>query len=94
MINIIIILLIFIILCLIVVIYRVIKGKYVNLNIMKINFNIVSGLFFIIFFIVLLFGMLKSDIRRIYIKLNNEYIYSNKYNFNLEDIIILIFYCI
>ncbi|PBI36409.1 hypothetical protein BGU65_08720 [Clostridioides difficile] len=90
MINIIIISLILIILCSTAVTYRVIKGKYVNSNIMKINFNIVSGLFPIISFIASSFGMSKSDIRRIYIKLNNEYIYSNKYNFNPEDIIILI----
>ncbi|SJO33097.1 DUF116 domain-containing protein [Clostridioides difficile] len=94
MINIIIISLILIILCSTVVTYRVIKGKYVNSNIMKINFNIVSGLFPIISFIASSFGMSKSDIRRIYIKLNNEYIYSNKYNFNSEDIIILIPHCI
>ncbi|HDK5738501.1 TPA: DUF116 domain-containing protein, partial [Clostridioides difficile] len=77
MINIIIISLILIILCSTAVTYRVIKGKYVNSNIMKINFNIVSGLFPIISFIASSFGMSKSDIRRIYIKLNNEYIYSN-----------------
>ncbi|HBH0698005.1 TPA: DUF116 domain-containing protein [Clostridioides difficile] len=94
MINIIIISLILIILCSTAVTYRVIKGKYVNSNIMKINFNIVSGLFPIISFIASSFGMSKSDIRRIYIKLNNEYIYSNKYNFNREDIIILIPHCI
>ncbi|HBG4192918.1 TPA: DUF116 domain-containing protein, partial [Clostridioides difficile] len=64
MINIIIISLILIILCSTVVTYRVIKGKYVNSNIMKINFNIVSGLFPIISFIASSFGMSKSDIRR------------------------------
>lgn len=93
-INIIIISLILIILCSTSVTYRVIKGKNINSNIMKINFNIVSGLFPIISFIASSFGMSKSEIRRIYIKLNNEYIYSNKYNFNPEDIIILIPHCI
>ncbi|MGO1041505.1 DUF116 domain-containing protein [Clostridioides difficile] len=93
-INTVVISLILIILCSTIVTYRVIKGKNVNSNIMKINFKIVSILFPIISFIASSFGMSKSEIRRIYIKLNNEYIYSNKYNFNPEDIIILIPHCI
>lgn len=32
--------------------------------------------------------------RKIYVKLNNSYIYSNKYNFNSKDIMILIPHCV
>ena len=39
-------------------------------------------------------GIPKNEIRKIYVKLNNRYIYSNKYNFDYSDIIILIPHCV
>ncbi|WP_455538452.1 DUF116 domain-containing protein [Terrisporobacter sp.] len=36
----------------------------------------------------------KDEIRKIFIKINNAHIYSKKYNFNSEDLIILIPHCI
>ncbi|MPN12439.1 hypothetical protein SDC9_159757 [bioreactor metagenome] len=39
-------------------------------------------------------GISKDEIRKIFIKINNAYIYSKKYNLNSEDLIILIPHCI
>ncbi|KKY02901.1 hypothetical protein VN21_00445, partial [Paraclostridium benzoelyticum] len=36
----------------------------------------------------------KDEIRKVYIKLNNNYIYSNRYKIKAEDILILIPHCI
>lgn len=77
-----------------VITYNVIKDKYVSSKLMCINFKIVSILFPIITFIAKLMGISKDEIRKIYIKLNNKYIYSNKYNFKIEDILILIPHCV
>ena len=61
---------------------------------MKINFKIVNLLFPIVTYIASMLKISKDEMRRVYIKLNNEYIYSGKYNFNAEDIIILIPHCV
>lgn len=74
--------------------YLINKDKIVNVTFMKINFNIVSFLYPIICKVAKFIGISKDEIRKIYIKLNNSYIYNNKYNINSEDIIILIPHCI
>jgi len=77
-----------------IVTYNIIKDKNVNSNLMKINLKIAKILFNPIVFIASYIGIPKNEIRKIFVKLNNEYIYSNKYNFSPEDIIILIPHCI
>lgn len=77
-----------------IVTYFVVMDKKVNSNIMKINFKIVNLLFPIVTYIASMLKISKDEMRRVYIKLNNEYIYSGKYNFNAEDIIILIPHCV
>jgi hypothetical protein len=73
---------------------KVIKDKKVNVLGMKINFKIVSLLFPIITFVADLVGISKNEIRKVYVKLNNKYIYSNKYNIKNEEILILIPHCV
>lgn len=73
---------------------RVIKDKNVDSKIMNINFKIVSVLFPVITAIAKIMGISKNEIRKVYIKLNNKYIYSNSYNFKHEDILILTPHCI
>ncbi|MBU5306681.1 DUF116 domain-containing protein [Clostridioides mangenotii] len=77
-----------------IVTYFVVMDKKVNSNIMKINFKIVNLLFPIVTYIASMLKISKDEMRRVYIKLNNEYIYSGKYNFDAEDIIILIPHCV
>lgn len=73
---------------------NVIKDKKVSPHFMKINFKIVSLLFPIITFIGNIIGISKNELRKIFVKLNNNYIYSNKYNLKPEEILILIPHCI
>ncbi len=73
---------------------KVIKDKKVNILGMKINFKIVSLLFPIITFVADSVGISKNEIRKVYVKLNNKYIYSNKYNIKNEEILILIPHCV
>ncbi|WP_330408573.1 DUF116 domain-containing protein [Romboutsia weinsteinii] len=77
-----------------VITYRVIKDKEVSSKLMSINFKIVSILFPIVTYVASLIGISKNEIRIIFIKLNNKYIYSKKYNLNSEDILILIPHCV
>lgn len=73
---------------------KVIKDKKVNVLGMKINFKIVNLLFPIITFVADSVGISKNEIRKVYVKLNNKYIYSNKYNIKNEEILILIPHCV
>jgi hypothetical protein len=73
---------------------KVIKDKKVNALAMKINFKIVSILFPIITFVADLIGISKNEIRKVYVKLNNKYIYSNEYSIKNEEILILIPHCV
>lgn len=73
---------------------RIIKDRKVDSKIMSLNFKIVSILFPIITRIASLMGISKNEIRKVYIKLNNKYIYSNSYNLKNEDILILVPHCI
>ena len=94
LINILVISIILLILFSTVVTYNVINDKKISLNLMKINLKFVSLLFNPIISIASIIGIPKNDIRRIFVKLNNSYIYSNTYNFDIKDILILIPHCI
>lgn len=74
--------------------YRVINDKIVNKSIMKFNFKIVSFLYPVLIVLGNTLNIPKNEIRKVYIKLNNDYIYSNRYNIKPEDILILIPHCI
>jgi hypothetical protein len=78
----------------IVITHNVIRDKEVNPLTMKLNFKIVSGLFPIITFVAELIGISKNEIRKVYVKLNNKYIYSNKFSIKAEEILILIPHCV
>ena len=78
----------------IVITHNVIKDKEVNPLAMKVNFKIVGILFPIITFVAELIGISKNEIRKVYVKLNNRYIYSNKYSIKAEEILILIPHCV
>lgn len=93
-INIIAILAVVIILFSTIITSNILKDKKVSTGLMNINFKIVSILFPIITAIASAVGIPKNYIRNIYVKLNNKYIYSNKYNVNCEDILILIPHCV
>lgn len=73
---------------------NVIKDRKINSKLMSINFKIVSVLFPVITSIASAIGIPKNEIRKIYVKLNNSYIYSQKYNFKPEEILILIPHCV
>lgn len=91
---------IFIIMLLVVIIfssiitYCILRDKRISSKIMKINFNIVSTLYPLLIVLGKAISIPKNEIRKVYIKLNNEYIYSNKYKLQPQDILILIPHCI
>ena len=74
--------------------YFILNDEKVNKYLMKINYKIIRFIFPIISNMGKFVGISKDEIRKIFIKINNAYIYSNKYNFNSEDLIILIPHCI
>ncbi|SCH13353.1 MULTISPECIES: DUF116 domain-containing protein [unclassified Romboutsia] len=74
--------------------YNIISDKEIKPRLMSINFKIVNLIFPLIIKIASLVGIPKDDIRKVYIKLNNRYIYSQKYNLKSEDILILIPHCV
>lgn len=74
--------------------YFTLNDKKVNKYLMKINYKIIRCIFPIISNMGKLVGISKDEIRKIFIKINNAYIYSKKYNLNSEDLIILIPHCI
>ncbi|MDM8128373.1 DUF116 domain-containing protein, partial [Paraclostridium benzoelyticum] len=57
--------------------YMVINDKKVNKYIMKFNFSIVSFLYPVLIVLGNTLNVPKDEIRKVYIKLNNNYIYSN-----------------
>ena len=77
-----------------VITYFIFNEKKVNKQLMKINYLIIRYIFPIISKVGGFINISKDEIRKIFIKINNAYIYSNKYNFNSEDLIILIPHCI
>lgn len=74
--------------------YFILSDKKVNKYLMKINYKITGCIFPIINNMGKFVGISKDEIRKIFIKINNAYIYSKKYNFNSEDLMILIPHCI
>ncbi|WP_099188038.1 DUF116 domain-containing protein [Tepidibacter mesophilus] len=74
--------------------YFILKNKKINKNIMKINLKIVNAMYPLIIVTTKIFSIPKNDIRRVYVTLNNNYIYSNKYNFKAEDIMLITPHCI
>ncbi|MEG1311091.1 MAG: DUF116 domain-containing protein [Romboutsia sp.] len=94
LINIMVIVLVGMIIFSIIITHDVIKDKKVSPQFMKTNFNIVSVLFPIIIFIGDIIGIQKNELRKVFVKLNNNYIYSNKYNLKSNEILILIPHCI
>lgn len=74
--------------------YKVVNDKKVSPFIMKINFKIVNIVYGISIVLSKFLDIPKDDIRKIYVKLNNTYIYSQKYNIKSEDILVLIPHCI
>ena len=74
--------------------YMVVNDKRVNKYIMKSNFSIVSFLYPVLIVLGNTLNVPKNEIRKVYIKLNNNYIYSNRYKIKPEDILILIPHCI
>lgn len=94
LINILVLSIIIIIIFSTIVTYNIIKDKKVNSSLMKINLKIANLLFNPVIFIASSIGIPKNEMRKIYVKLNNSYIYSNKYNFNSKDIMIFIPHCV
>ncbi|MEW9077704.1 DUF116 domain-containing protein [Terrisporobacter glycolicus] len=74
--------------------YFILNDKEVNKYLMKINYTIIRCIFPIISNMGKFVGISKDEIRKIFIKINNAYIYSDKYGFNSESLIILIPHCI
>ena len=74
--------------------YRVIKDIDINSKLMNINFKIVNFIFPLMIKTASFVGISKDEIRKVYIKLNNKYIYSQKYNLKSDDILILIPHCV
>lgn len=74
--------------------YLILKNKKINKNTMKINLNIVNGMYPLVIVATKIFSIPKNEIRRVYVTLNNKYIYSNKYNFKPEDIMLVTPHCI
>ena len=94
LINILVISIILILIFSTVITYNVLEDKKVSSNLMKINLKFVSFLFNSITLIASTIGISKNDIRKVFVKLNNSYIYSNTYNFEPKDILILIPHCV
>ena len=94
LINILVISIILILIFSTVITYNVLEDKKVSSNLMKINLKFVSFLFNSITLIASTIGISKNDIRKVFVKLNNSYIYSNTYNFAPKDILILIPHCV
>lgn len=77
-----------------VITYIILNNKNVSNNLMKVNYLIVKSIFPILSNIAQFIGISKDEIRKIFIKINNAYIYSNKYKINSKDLMILIPHCI
>lgn len=73
---------------------KVLDDKKVSPTLMKLNFRIVKVIFPIIAIISELAGMSKSGVRRVFIKLNNSYVRSSKFNLKGKDILVLLPHCL
>ncbi len=92
--NILLMIIIIIILLSSIVTYLILKNKKINKNMMRINLNIVNAMYPLVIVTTKIFSIPKNDIRRVYVTLNNKYIYSNKYKFQAEDIMLITPHCI
>jgi uncharacterized protein len=77
-----------------IVTFAVLKDKKISKAMKKINFKIVNFLYPVLIVLGNTLNIPKNEIRKVYVKLNNDYIYSNKYNIKPEDILILTPHCI
>lgn len=93
-INIVVIGIILLILFSITITYFILNDKKINKSLMIINYSIIRCIFPVMSKVGKFVGISKDEIRKIFIKINNAYIYSNKYDFNSEDLVILIPHCI
>lgn len=74
--------------------YLVLNEKQVNKNIMNLNFKIVSILYPFMINASKILKISKNDIRKVYVHLNNKYIFSISHRIKSEDIMILTPHCI
>lgn len=93
-INFIVIGIILLILFSIIITYFILNDKKVDKYLMLINYSIIRYIFIIMSNICKFVGISKDEIRKIFIKINNAYVYSNQYDFKSEDLAILIPHCI
>ncbi|CAH2212835.1 DUF116 domain-containing protein [Tepidibacter aestuarii] len=92
--NILIMIMIIIIILSSMVSYLVLKDKKISKSIMKINLIIVNLMYPLIIVTTKIFGIPKNDIRKVYVILNNKYIYANKYRFKAQDIMLITPHCL
>ena len=76
------------------VVYRICRGGMPKGRSLKISLIVFSVLFPVVISIGKLLNVDKKEIRRIFVHLNNSYIYSKKYNLRGEDIMLLSPHCI
>ncbi|MDR1773751.1 MAG: DUF116 domain-containing protein [Clostridioides sp.] len=72
----------------------IIKDRKINKNLLKIDFSMIRFIFPMLLSIAPILRIEKNDLRRIFIIVNNKYVYSNTYRMDSKDIIILIPHCI
>lgn len=73
---------------------QIINDKKINPFVMKINFKIVNIIYAFSMILSKFLDIPKDEIRKIYVKLNNTFVYSQKFNINAKDILVLIPHCI
>ncbi len=76
------------------VVYRICSGGMPKGRSLKISLIVFSVIFPVVVSIGKLLNVDKNEIRRIFVQLNNSYIYSQKYNLRGEDIMLLSPHCI
>ncbi len=74
--------------------YYILSGKNINQRLMEINYHIIKLIFPVLSNMSKFVNISKDEIRKIFIEINNAYVYSKKYRFNKEDLVILIPHCI
>ena len=92
--NTIVILAVFAIIYMSFVVYRICSGSMPKGISLKVSLTVLSVLFPLVISIGKLLSVNKNEIRRIFVHLNNSYIYSQKYSLNGEDIMLLSPHCI
>ncbi len=72
----------------------VLKDKKINKSLMKTNFRIIRILYPLMITFRKIVNIPKSDIRKVYVALNNKYIYAYEYDLKPEEIMVLTPHCI